>query len=76
MALLLTQRNKGTEMSNHKVNEQTRKNAILKALETPMDYKQLGAIVGTYRLNEFVADLKAERRIYYNDTDGVLELWR
>ena len=62
-------------MPPKKIDEAQRKQEILKALETPMSRKQLGAIVGTYRLNEFVADLLAANKIYINQTDKVLELW-
>lgn len=62
---------------SHKIPEQERVNRILAALETrPMNYKQLGDAVGFLYLHRLVADLKAVKMVYYNQSDKVLELWR
>lgn len=62
---------------SHKIPEQERVNRILSALKTrPMNYKQLGFAVGFLYLHRLVAELKAQRMIYHNDTDKVLELWK
>jgi hypothetical protein len=61
-------------MSRIRIDEQERKAAILNALQKPRSRLELGRVVGWYRLNEFMADLCAERKIGYNRTEKVFEL--
>ena len=58
-----------------KINPLERKRKIVYALSlTPMTRKRLGEVVGTYRLNEFVADLTAAGVVCMNQSSGCLEL--
>lgn len=57
------------------MNELDRKRKIVYALSLmPMSRKRLGEVVGTYRLNEFVADLTAQGIICMNQSAKKLEL--
>jgi hypothetical protein len=61
---------------SHKIDCEEKKRKILGALKKPKTYKELGQTVGFHFMHKLVADLKAEKKIYHNDTDKVLELWR
>ena len=57
------------------VNPIDRKRKIVYALSrVPMTHKRLGEVVGTYKLNSLVADLKASGVIWTNRSTGKLEL--
>ena len=58
-----------------KIDPLTRKRKIVYALSlTPMTRKRLGEVVGTYKLNEFVADLTAAGVVCMNQSSKCLEL--
>ena len=57
------------------LNKLDRKRKIVYALSLmPMSRKRLGEVVGTYRLNEFVADLTAQEIVCMNQSTKKLEL--
>ena len=59
------------------IDTDAKKANILAALtKRPMNYAQLARVVGWYKMHALVADLKAERRIYTNQTEQRLEVWR
>ena len=58
-----------------KIDPIARKRKIVYALSLkPMSRKRLGEVVGTYRLNEFVADLTAAGVVCMNQSTKCLEL--
>mgnify|MGYP003478791921 FL=1 len=57
-----------------KLTDAQRKSKIIYALSLmPMSRKRLGEVVGTYKLNEFVADLTADGFVCMNQSTKKLE---
>ena len=64
-------------MQGIKIDTVVKKAAIVSTLEKkPLSRAELANVVGWYKLNFLVADLKVERKIYANRYAGTLEIWK
>lgn len=57
----------------YKINPTKKKIAILSALGVPRDRKEIGRIVGFYKLNTLMAELNASGLIAYNQSTRKFE---
>lgn len=63
-------------MRTYKVDKVKKKRDILQALRTPRTRDELARMLNWLELNTCLADLTAEKKVYYNQTDGYYELWK